>query len=56
MAKKKRKTVAGPSPRLDPETRLTPRCDSTGIRKFPIADAKQAGMRVKDDFAEEHIQ
>lgn len=56
MAKKKRRTAAGPNPRLDPETRLTPRFDSAGIKKFPIADAKQMGMRVKDDFAEEHIQ
>jgi len=56
MAKKKnRKKIAGADPRLDPEQRLTPAFDSTGIKKFPIADAKQMGMRVKDNFPEEHI-
>ena len=54
--RKKRPTPPGPSTRLDPESSLTPKYDAAGIRTFPIADAKQMGFRVKDDFVEEHIQ
>lgn len=56
MTKKKKKDAAGPSPRLDPSTRLTPKYDSTGIRTFPVADKKQMGFQVLDDFVEEHIE
>ena len=53
--KKKNEPITGPNHRLDPSASLTPKYDSTGIRTFPIADAKQMGFRVKDDFVEEHI-
>lgn len=56
MSKKKKKPVTGANPRLDPETRLTPKYDSTGIRTFPVADKKQMGWQVLDDFVEEHIE
>ena len=48
--------MTGADPRLDPETRLVSRYDSTGIAKYPIADREDMGMRVRDDFPEEHIQ
>ena len=57
MAKKKSKMDQKESnPRLDPETRLAPRFDSTGIAMFPIAEPGEMGFRVLDDFTEEHIQ
>lgn len=57
MAKKKNKMDQKESnPRLDPETRLAPRFDSTGIAMFPIAEPGEMGFRVLDDFTEEHIQ
>ena len=34
------------NPRLDPETRLAPRFDSTGIAMFPIAEPGEMGFRV----------
>jgi len=54
--KKGKGRVSGPNVRLDPSARIAPKYDSTGVRTFPIADAKQMGVRVKDDCAEEHIQ
>ncbi len=57
MAKKKNRMDQKESnPRLDPETRLAPRFDSTGIAMFPIAEPGEMGVRVLDDFTEEHIQ
>ena len=57
MAKSKnREKQKDINPRLDPETRLAPRFDSTGIAKFPIAEPGEMGFRVLDDFTEEHIQ
>ncbi len=50
--KKKRETACI---RLDPEARLCPKFDETGIAMFPVADPKDMGMRVLDDCAEEHI-
>ena len=42
--------------RLDPEERLCPAFDSTGILKFPVPDRDEMGIRVLDDCAQEHIQ
>ena len=42
--------------RLNPEERLCPVYDATGIKKFPAPDREEMGMRVLDDFPEEHIQ
>jgi len=56
MSKKKQNKKRESNPRLDPETRLAPRFDSTGIAKFPIAEPGEMGFRVLDDFTEEHIQ
>ena len=57
MAKKKnREKQKDINPRLDPETRLAPRFDSTGIAMLPIAEPGEMGFRVLDDFTEEHIQ
>lgn len=43
------------NPWLDPETRLCPKFDFTGIAMFPVADYEEMGMRVLDNCAEEHI-
>ncbi len=53
----KRKKTAWPedSLRLNPENRLCPQFDSTGIRKFPVASWKDMGWQVLDDFCQEHI-
>ena len=57
MAKKKnREKQKDINPRLDPETRLAPRFDSTGIAMFPLAEPGEMGFRVLDDFTAEHIQ
>lgn len=42
--------------RLDPETRLCPAYDSTGIKLFAAPDRKEMGVYVVDNFPEEHIQ
>jgi len=42
--------------RLDPESRLCPQFDSTSIKLFAAPDREEMGMRVLDDFPEEHIQ
>ena len=42
--------------RLDPEERLYPEFDSTGIKKFTAPDREEMGVRVLDNFPEEHIQ
>ncbi len=48
--------MTGANPRLDPETRLVSKFDSTAIAKYETADREDMGMRVRDDCAEEHIQ
>lgn len=42
--------------RLDPQTRICPEFDSTGIKLFAAPDREEMGMRVLDDFPQEHIQ
>lgn len=41
--------------RLDPEKRLCPRFDSESIAMFPVAKPDKMGVRVLDNFCEEHI-
>lgn len=52
-----KKTIAEPrdSLRLDPERRLCPQHDATGIRMFPLASWDWMGFQVLDDFCQEHI-
>lgn len=45
-----------PCLRLYPEDRLVPLYDDVGIRKFRVASRDKMGVRVVDDFVEEHIQ
>ena len=56
MSKKNKRQKQESNPRLDPETRLAPRFDSVTIAKYPIAEPREMGFRVLDDFTEEHIQ
>ena len=42
--------------RINPETRLCPEYDSTGIKLFAAPDREEMGVRVLDNFPEEHIQ
>lgn len=42
--------------RLDPEERLCPEFDSTSIKRFAAPDREEMGVRVLDNFPEEHIQ
>ena len=42
--------------RIDPEERLCPTFDSTSIKLFAAPDPEEMGMRVLDNFPEEHIQ
>ncbi|MBQ3192400.1 MAG: hypothetical protein IJB59_02390 [Oscillospiraceae bacterium] len=42
--------------RLDPESELCPAYDSTGIKLFSAPDREEMGVRVLDNFPEEHIQ
>ena len=55
MQDMKKKQSARINVRLDPESRLCPKFDSTGIALFPVADREEMGVRVLDDCAEEHI-
>lgn len=55
-AKKKRTAQPGDSLRLDPEKRLCPQFDSTGIKNYPVASWDKVGWQVVDDCAQEHIQ
>lgn len=41
--------------RLDPEERLCPQFDATGIRMFSVASWDRMGRQVLDDFCQEHI-
>ena len=54
--KKKRKAVVPPAEdlRLDPEQRVTPSFDSTGIKLFRAPEQDEMGVRVLDNCAEEH--
>lgn len=51
MKKKKAECV-----RLNPEDRICPEFDSTGIKLFAAPDREEMGVRVLDNFPEEHIQ
>ena len=42
--------------RLYPEERLCPAYDSTSIKLFAAPDREEMGVRVLDNFPEEHIQ
>lgn len=42
--------------RLDPEQRLCPEFDSVSIKRFAAPDHDEMGVRVVDNFPEEHIQ
>lgn len=53
--KKKTKQSSKINTRLDPESRICPKFDSTGIALFPVAHRDEMGVRVVDDCAEEHI-
>ena len=51
----KRKRQEPPELRLEPDKRLCPKFDETGIARFPVARREEMGVRVVDDCAEEHI-
>ena len=42
--------------RLDPEQRICAAFDSCSIKKFAAPDLGEMGVRVVDNFPEEHIQ
>ncbi len=54
--RRKRKEKTPPVIRLDPSQRLCPIFDETSIAMFPVAQPGEMGMRVLDNFPEEHIQ
>ena len=54
MPKKRKKAPAGECLRLDPEKRLCPQFDATGVKLFE-APTEEMGFRVVDDAAQEHI-
>ena len=41
--------------RLEPERRLCPAFDPVSIALFPVATREEMGVRVLDNFCEEHI-
>lgn len=41
--------------RIDPQQRICPKFDHTGIAMFPAPDREEMGLRVLDDCAQEHI-
>lgn len=51
MKKKKQGCI-----RINPEERLCPAFDSTSIKLFAASDWEEMGVRVVDNFPEEHIQ
>jgi hypothetical protein len=51
----KSKRKADRNLRLNPEERLCPKFDSNSIAMFPVADRGEMGVRVVDNFCEEHI-
>lgn len=44
------------SQRLDPEAAICPAFDSTSIKLFRAPEPGEMGLRVVDNFPEEHIQ
>ena len=42
--------------RIEPEKRLCPAFDPVSIATFPVAEPGEMGLRVLDNFCEEHIQ
>jgi hypothetical protein len=52
----KERTDRTPVLRLEPEKRLCPAFDPVSIAKFPVAEPGEMGMRVLDNFCEEHIE
>ncbi len=60
LGKVKKRNAGGGQPgessvRMNPESRLCARFDSSGIALFPIAERDEMGVRVEDNFCEEHI-
>ena len=59
MEKKKRQQPDVPeisdSLRLNPEKRVCPAFDDVTIAKFTVGSPEKMGMRVPDNFCEEHI-
>jgi hypothetical protein len=58
MSKKKRMdnfTKNTPVLRIEPEKRLCPAFDPVSIALFPVANSEEMGVRVLDNFCEEHI-
>jgi hypothetical protein len=45
----------GESPRIDREREICPAYDSTGISKQLEPSRSQMGVRILDDFCEEHM-
>ena len=41
--------------RLEPDKRLTPLYDDVSVKKYRAPSRKKMGMRVLDNFCEEHI-
>lgn len=54
MKEGKKPREAMPVLRLDPEKRLCPQFDTTGIALFPTAEQGEMGFRVLDNCCEEH--
>lgn len=46
---------SGENLRIRPDLRLCSQFDSVSIKKFPMADWEEMGVRVLDNFPEEHI-
>ncbi len=44
-----------PALRIEPEKRLCPAFDPVSVAQFPVADRGEMGVRVLDNFCEEHI-
>ncbi len=44
-----------PTLRIEPEKRLCPAFDPVSIALFPVASRSEMGVRVVDNFCEEHI-
>lgn len=55
MPKRKVKQSSEINTRIDPQSRICPKFDSTSIALFPVAERDEMGVRVLDDCAEEHI-
>lgn len=58
MSTKQRKTDPVkdlPTLRLEPQKRLCPAFDPTGIALFPVANQGEMGVRVLDNCCEDHI-